>query len=100
MIERSAVLLSLQRALLGAVPSSLRGVTCGWDDQRITLRFIFDGPIHEDDEQEMYVVGAEVVADFKALVSIDEQVIRVDSPEKLTGYALQAWAYMRREPNG
>jgi hypothetical protein len=99
MIERTAVLLSLQRALLGAVPSSLRGVACGWDDERITLRYIFDGPINKDDEQDMYVVGTEVVADFNGLATIDEQILRVDRPQSLDGHALKAWAYIRKEPN-
>jgi hypothetical protein len=97
MIERSDVLLSVQRALLGAVPSSLRGVACGWNDKQITLRFIFDGPIDPDEEQDMNVVGTEVIADFHAPATIDEQVIRVDSPNSLSGYALQAWAYIRKE---
>ena len=96
MITRSDVLLSVQRALLGAVPSNLRGVACSWDDKLITLRFIFDGPIDEDQEQEMYAVGADVISDFDA--AIDEQVMRVDSPQGLGSYALRAWAYLRREP--
>ncbi len=90
MIERSSVLLSVQRALLGAVPSGLRGVACGWNETQITLRFIFDGPIDPDREQDMNVVGTEVIADFDAPATIDEQVIRVDSPKSLSGYALQA----------
>lgn len=97
MIERSDVLLSVQRALLGEVPSSLRGVACGWNDKLITLRFIFDGPINPNEEQNMYAAGSEVIADFHAPATIDEQVIRVDSPKSLSGYALQAWAYIRKE---
>ncbi len=35
--------LSVQSALLGAVPAALREVSCGWEGTEIKLRFAFDG---------------------------------------------------------
>jgi hypothetical protein len=64
---------------------------------QFTPRYIFDGPIDSDQEQDMNVAGTEVIADFYAPATIDEQVIRVDSSKSLSGYALQAWAYIRKE---
>ncbi|MBD0274272.1 MAG: hypothetical protein ICV73_20365 [Acetobacteraceae bacterium] len=94
---RAELLLSLQRALVGAVPASLRAVTCDWTEARITLRYVFDGPIDHEDEESMRVVGAQVVADFPPDVELDEQIVRSDHPAGLTPHFLRAWAYMRKE---
>ena len=94
---RAELLLSLQRALVGAVPASLRAVTCDWAEAKITLRYIFDGPIGHDDEDSMRVVGAEVVTDFPPEMELDEQFVRFDHPAGLAPHFLRAWAYMRKE---
>jgi hypothetical protein len=57
---RQTLLLSVQRALLGAVPAALREVSCGWSGQEIKLRFVFDGEIHPDDYESSQIVGSEV----------------------------------------
>ena len=59
---RAELLLSLQRALVGAVPASLRAVTCDWTETAIVLRYIFDGPVDPFDEEDMRAVGAEVIS--------------------------------------
>lgn len=98
---RADLLLSLQGALLGVVPASLRAVTCDWAETRITLRYIFDGPVHPDDADGMMAVGAEVAADFRGTVALDEQIVRADHPAGLERHFLRAWAYMRKEePTG
>jgi hypothetical protein len=94
---RAELLLSLQRALVGVVPPSLRAVTCDWAEARITLCYVFDGPIDPGDEEGMRAVGAEVVADFPPDVALDEQIVRSDHPAGLTPHFLRAWAYMRKE---
>ena len=94
---RAELLLSLQRALVGAVPASLRAVTRDSTETSITLRYVFDGPIDYDDEESMRVVGAEVASDFPPDVAIDEQIVRSDHPTGLTPHFLRAWAYMRKE---
>ena len=96
--ERTYLLLSVQQALLGVVPPSLRAVACGWRENEIILRFVFDGPIDSEDEENMRVVGTEVVADFPAPVTIEEQIIRADHPSRIEEHALQYWAFMRKEP--
>ena len=94
---RAELLLSLQRALVGAVPASLRAVTCDWTETTITLRYIFDGPVDPFDEEDMRVVGAEVISDFPPEVALDEQIVRADHPAGLMPHFLRAWAYMRKE---
>lgn len=94
---RAELLLSLQGALVGVVPTSLRAVTCDWDETRITLRYIFDGPVDPDDADAMKAVGADVSTDFRGTVALDEQIVRADHPAGLGRYFLRAWAYMRKE---
>lgn len=96
-VNRTWLLLSLQRALVGAVPASLRAVTCDWTDTTILLRQIFDGPIDPGDEEAMRIVGTEVISDFPPEVALDEQIIRIDHPASLASHFLRAWAYMRKE---
>ena len=94
---RAELLLSLQRALLGAVPASLRAVTCDWSETGIALRYVFDGPADPFDADAMLAVGAEVASDFRDAVALDEQIVRADHPAALAPHFLRAWAYMRKE---
>jgi hypothetical protein len=92
---RGSVLLSVQRALFGAVSPSLRGVTFGWQDHLICLRFYLDGPMSEEDQEAMSIVGAEVIADLNEPWIIDVELVRRDTPEPME--CLEAWAYLSRE---
>ncbi|MCB5202605.1 hypothetical protein LH464_08950 [Neorhizobium sp. T786] len=56
--------LSVQRALLGAVPSTLAAVTCGWSGDEIVLEFLVDPNFGDDDRERMEVVASEVILDF------------------------------------
>ena len=97
---RTELLLSLQRALVGVVPSSLRAVTCDWAEAKITIRYIFDGAIRSDDAIDMLAVGEDVISDFRDTMELDDQIIRVDHPAALAPHFLRAWAYMRKEAPG
>lgn len=94
---RAELLLSLQRALVGAVPASLRAITCDWAETKVTLRYVFDGPVCPFEADTMMAVGAEVAADFRDTVAVDEQIVRADHPTGLGRHFLRAWAYMRKE---
>ena len=94
---RAELLLSLQRALVGVVPASLRAVTCDWAETKITLRYIFDGPVRSDDVVDIMAVGEDVLSDFRDTMALDEQIVRVDHPAGLAPHFLRAWAYMRKE---
>lgn len=97
---RVQLLLSLQRALLGSVPASLRSVTCGWEGTTIKLQFLFDGAISEDDEEDAWIVGSEVIADFPSPWTISEDIARLDYPADLRGRTLPLRAYARKEGGG
>ncbi len=96
---RTKLLLSLQRALLGAVSPALREVSCGWQDHKISLRFVFDGKILETDREAAHIVGSEVSADFPDDWDIEEDIVRLDAPAKLPLPKIAAiLAFRRREP--
>ncbi|QPC91860.1 hypothetical protein [Mesorhizobium sp. INR15] len=94
---RAKLLLSVQRALLGAVSPNLRAVTCGWHEVEIKLRFVFDGEIAEENFEDAGVVASEVAADFPAPWTVDEDIVRLDCPQDLRLTALTLWAYLRKE---
>ena len=80
---RVRLLLSVQRALLGAAPAALRAVTCGWEGTEVRLRFVFDGNIDPDDYEGAQIAGTEVIADFPESWTIAEEIGRVDYPTDL-----------------
>ena len=94
---RAKLLLSVQRALLGAVSPRLRAVTCGWEGFEITLRFVFDGEVADPDLEDAGVVASEVAADFPAPWTVDEDIARLDYPDDLRPGALALWAFRRKE---
>ncbi|WP_349312951.1 hypothetical protein [Brevundimonas subvibrioides] len=95
---RLNLLLSVQGALLFAVPPTLRAVTCGWQGTEVKLRFVFDGTITEDDEEGARIVGIEVVAAFPSPWTLDEEIERLDHPADLKPGALPFWVFaLRRE---
>ncbi|HEX8201392.1 MAG TPA: hypothetical protein VF590_12970 [Isosphaeraceae bacterium] len=95
--RRIQVLLSVNRALLGEVPPSLRGVTVAWDEHSIEVVAYFDGEIAVEDRESMECVLTEVIADFspdpEAQYRLD--CLRRDAPARME--PLRAWVYLRRE---
>jgi hypothetical protein len=94
------LLLSMQRALLGAVPAALREATCGWIGTQIQLRFVYDGEIDPDDYESARIVGSEVAADFPAPWTVCEDIVRIDYPTDLRVSrqgATALLAYQRKE---
>lgn len=96
---RVRLLLSVQRALLGAVPPSLRLVTCDLVSSEIRLCFVLDGPIRPEEEDRIRDAATEVIADFPAPYTIDDRVIRVDFPNPLDDYPHELRVYERMEPS-
>jgi hypothetical protein len=80
--DRVSIILSVNRALLGAVSSSLRSVQVEWNEKEIDLYCYFDGLISEDAAEDMSVVAAEVAADFPGH-TVNDHCIRIDFPQKI-----------------
>ena len=97
-VSRTLVLLSLQRALLGEVFSSLRAVTVDWSDSMVKFWAYVDGPLAAEDEESLSCVSAEVAADFWPGVDIDYEVIHLDAPQPILDGRTRV--YSRKEPSG
>ena len=93
---RVRLLLSIQRALLGAVTPNIRAVTAGIDEGTITLRWIIDGEITDALEDDLSVAGTEVISDFETH-QITEEFVRSDAPRPLHELYLDHLAYVRKE---
>lgn len=94
---RTRVLLSMQRALLGEVSSVMRGITCEWNEKKIAILCVIDGPVQEDDEESVRCIETEVMADFSDL-TITAQCMRLDAPKPLASLTLSGgWVFRRRE---
>jgi hypothetical protein len=93
---RAALLLSIQRALLGEVTPNIRAVTGRIDSDRIVLRWIVDGAISDELKGDLGAVGTEVVADFP-IHQISEEFVRCDAPADIRGHYLDYIAYLRKD---
>ena len=93
---RPMVLLSIQRALLGEVFPSLRGVSVGWNETGIRIVCYVDGPVSSADLERLSSVETEVMADFSENFRVNLEIVRCDAPSEMR--ALTAWAYRRWEP--
>lgn len=94
---RLNILVFAQRGLLFAAPPNLRAMTCGWSGTNISVRFVFDGPISEDDEESARIVGTEVISAFPSPWTLTEEIVRLDYPGDIRSHALPLWVYARKE---
>ena len=88
------LLLATQRALLGEVVSSLRGVAVDWNNNTILVYFYNDGEISDKLKYNYNCIAAEVVASF-CEAHINEKINRLDYPNELPKHKF--WAYIRKE---
>ena len=95
--DRSQLLLSLQRALLGAVHSQLRQASIELDpnSQLVRVRFEYDGPPDPAVKESCAGAATELIADFPAPWDLDVQHRVVTYPGRLVG--LEHVAYRRAE---
>ncbi len=87
--------LSAQRALLGAVSQNLRHVSCEIESGIISVLFVFDGPISDQDREAASIACAEIVSDFPG--NISETYLRIDAPAPYRDKALRLWVFQRME---
>jgi hypothetical protein len=95
--DRSQLLLSLRRALLGAAHSQLRQASIELDpsSQLVRVRFEYDGPPDPAVKESCSGAATEIIADFPAPWDLDVQHRAVPYPERLVG--LKHVAYRRVE---
>lgn len=69
-----ALLLSAQRALLGAIDADVRLISVRRDDATITMKTVSARPLSDDAAQALSIAATEIIADFPDCV-IREQVV-------------------------
>jgi hypothetical protein len=62
--QRVLLLLSAQRALLGAVTPNIRAIRCTMKEKLVSLEFIFDSDYSDEDWDRCETVAAEIIGDF------------------------------------
>ena len=87
------LLLSLQRALLGEIPPSLRQASIEADPALhiVRLRFEYDGEPTGKSQESCSNAATEVIADFPAPWQLDEQHVAAPVPLALAPLALVAY---------
>lgn len=95
--DRSQLLLSLQRALLGAVHSQLRQASIELDpsSQLVRVRFEYDGQPDPAVKESCSGAATDLIADFPAPWDLDVQHRVMPYPKRLVG--LEHVAYRRAE---
>ena len=91
-LDNQALLSSLQRALLGQIPSKLRQASAEvGTGQTVCIRFEYDGEPSDDDREFCSVAATEVIADFPAPWELDEQHLANPVPGALNGLSVVAF---------
>jgi hypothetical protein len=95
--NRVSLLMSFQRALLGAVHRELRQASIEADSvsHRITVRYEYDGKPSDDAVESGSVAATEVIADFSEPWTIHEEHVETPFPRKLK--PVRYVAYSRAE---
>jgi hypothetical protein len=83
---------SIQRALLDVVTNRLVAVTCGLNGTSIRIDAFFQGRVTSADVEQFGNVGAEVIADFPELYTVEEHC---QSTDDLEPKVLDFWAFRR-----
>jgi hypothetical protein len=89
--------LSVQRALLGNVTTSLRSVSADLDGdgKQIYLRFIFERVPDPSDRDAVFECGAEVIADYPEDWTLKEEIIVCPPPKRMK--QRQAVVFLRQD---
>jgi hypothetical protein len=91
-IERARLLLSVQRALLGAIGESVQAICVDWDERRIMMTAFSAGELTDDEREALEVAATEVVADFPVGAVVDVEVVEgAEEPFKAKG----EWVFLR-----
>jgi hypothetical protein len=98
---RTAVLLSMQRALWEQVTPELRGVAVGWSGEldggaRTIARFLYEGDLSDLHRECVSLVEAYFAADF--LADMATEFVPVAHCRSLDLLGEEEWVYLRWEP--
>jgi hypothetical protein len=89
--------LSAQRALCGHVPPSVRAVSLEMRGTTIVFRAVFEPGARDVDRELLSAAVTEVIADFSAPTTIEEEFLEVAPPN--IPVHLQYLVFLRSEPS-
>ncbi|QDP01562.1 hypothetical protein [Thalassotalea sp. PS06] len=92
---RAPVLLSIQRALLGAITENVRAITCGWDESTIHLKCIYYGEPSEEELDDLSCVETEVISDFPEH-EVEAKPLVLENGQSINSEILSVWVYRRK----
>ena len=94
--NRSSLILSVGRALLGEVSPMMRVVMARFGHGGLDIHILVDGEAGDEDRQAARRVGLLVAKDFVEL-KIRPEIIRLDAPAEIPHDAQWALVFKRRE---
>jgi len=93
---RVKVILSANRALLGAITPNLRSVTIDFNEQLLILRAYFDHAATEDEKEQIDIALTEIIADlYQDIEKYRYEPVDLAFPLKME--SLKEWIYKRYE---
>lgn len=95
-MKSTDVRLSALRALQGAVPRSLRAFSVETGNTEVRTRAIFDETATEADKELLSCAGTEMIADFPAPWTINEEVLVIPVGNAMKH--LRELIFLRHEP--
>lgn len=91
-MDRSLILLSTQRALLGAITPNMKAITIGYNKTFFILRVYFASQPTEEELELLTEVTSEIAADIPSLKDFKEEaIVSEESSNKLK--KLDEWVY-------
>ncbi len=95
--NRASLILSANRALLGAISSKMRVILIKFESDAIYIRAILDGPVSNNDRESISLASTEIAADFSD-VQVYDECIRSDYPGPIPEHDGWFMVFERREP--
>lgn len=89
-MERKEILLSAQRAMLGALTPNMQAITISYKDMPVILRVYFKTQPSQDECELIKEITSEIVADFEEITDIKEEYFVNQKPE-----CLDDWLYLQ-----
>ncbi len=93
------LLLSTQRALLGAITPNMKAITIGSDGTTIKLRVYFLTTPNEDELEILSDITGEICSDITEIENFEEEALVVDPLVPVSELEmLDAWVFLQHSP--
>jgi hypothetical protein len=96
-VDHVPIMLSANRALLGAVFPQLRAVLVSAWGNKWRVRFYVDGEITRDEHETLSIAATEIVSDMPHDLKWEETIERLDYPTAIPSSPEFTWVYERKE---